>query len=60
MAAQKKKKGQTFFAYLNAYYRKGGQIKALNSLDSSRPNRRLLQNPKTRNFNELCLPESDF
>ena len=27
MAAQKKKKKwQTFFAYLNAYYRKGGQI----------------------------------
>ena len=35
-------------------------IKALYSLDSSKPNGRLLQNPKTRGIRELFLPENDF
>ena len=35
-------------------------IKALNSLDSSRPNRRLSQNAKTGGLRELFLPENDF
>ena len=35
-------------------------IKALNSLDSSRPYERLLKNPKTGDFRELFLPENDF
>ena len=35
-------------------------IKALNSLDSSRPNGRLSQNPKPGGFRDLFLPENDF
>ena len=35
-------------------------IKALYSLDSSRPNGRLSQNPKTERFRELFIPENDF
>ena len=34
-------------------------IKALNSLDSSRPNGGLSQNSKTRGFRELFLPKND-
>ena len=34
--------------------------KALNSLDSFRPYRRLLENPKTRALRELFLPEDYF
>ena len=33
-------------------------IKALNSLDSSRPNGRLSQNPKTGGFRKLFLTEN--
>ena len=32
----------------------------LNCLDSSRRYGRLLENPKTGGFRELCLPENDF
>ena len=62
MVAQnwKKKKLKKLFAFLNAYYPKTHLIKALNSLDSSRPNGRLSQNPKTGGFRELFLPENDF
>ena len=62
MAAQKRKKifSAEFFAFLNVYYPKTHLIKALNSLDSSRPNGRLSQNPKTGGFRELFLPENDF
>ena len=62
MAAQKriKKFPLKLFAFLNVYYTKTDLIKALNSLDSSQPNRRLLQNPKTKGFRELFLPENDF
>ena len=56
----KKNCWQNFFAYLNAYYFKIHLIKALNSLDSSRPYGRLLKNPKTSSFRELFLPENDF
>ena len=62
MAAQKRKKKirQKFLAFLNVYYPKTHLIKAFNSLDSSRSNGRLSQNPKTRGFRELFLPENDF
>ena len=62
MAAQKRKKKirQKFLAFLNVYYPKTHLIKALYSLDSSRPNGRLSQNPKTGGFRELFLPENDF
>ena len=35
-------------------------IKALNSIDSSRPYKRLLQIQKTGGSRELFLPENDF
>ena len=62
MAAQKRKKKfrRKFLAFLNVYYSKTHLIKALNSLDSSRPNGKLSQHPKTGGFRELFLPESDF
>ena len=62
MAAQKCKKNcwQKFFAFLNAYFPDNHQIKAINSLDSSRPNGRLLQTPKTGGFWESFLPQNDF
>ena len=62
MAAQKRKKKirQKFLAFLNVYYPKTHLIKALYSLDSSRPNGRLLQNPKTGGLRESFLPENDF
>ena len=47
-------------AVLNAYYPKTHLIKALNSLDSQRPNGRLSQNLKTGGFRELHLLENDF
>ena len=58
MAAQKlpKKFCQKFFAFLNAEYPKTDLFKALNSLDSSRPNGRLSQNPKAGSFRESFLP----
>ena len=63
MAAQKRKKNffrQKFLAFLNVYYPQIHLIKALYSLDSSRPNGRLSQNSKTGDFMELFLPENDF
>ena len=62
MAAQKRKKKirQKFLAFLNVYYPKTHLIKALYSLDSSRPNETLSQIPKTERFRELFLPENDF
>ena len=58
MAAQKRKKKnlQKFLAY----YPKTHLIKALHCLDSSRPNGRLSQIPKTGSFREFFLPENDF
>ena len=56
---KKKKMGRIFFAVLNVYYPKTNLIKALNSLDSSRPNGRLSQNPKARGFRELFLSKND-
>ena len=55
MAAQKCKK--TFLAEMfhSVYYPKTHQLS-----DSLRTNGRLAQNPKTRGFRELFLPESDF
>ena len=49
MAAQKQKKivSKKFCAFLNVYCPKTPQIKSLNSLDSSRPNGRLLESQKT-------------
>ena len=41
---------KNFLAFLNVYYLKTHLIKALNFLDSSRPNERLSQNPKTGGF----------
>ena len=62
MAAQKCKKKfrQKLFAFLNVYYPKTHQIKALYSPDSSELNERLSQNPKTAGFRELLLPENVF
>ena len=63
MAAQRVKKKhiwEKFLAFLNVYYPKTHLIKALYSLDSSRPNGRLLQNPKTGGLRESFLPENDF
>ena len=52
--------GRTFLAFLDAYYFLTDLIKALNSLDSSRPYRRLLENLKTGGFRKSFLPENDF
>ena len=62
MADQKRKKHfqENFLAFLNVYYPKTHLIKTLYSLDSSRPNGRLLQNLKTGGFRELFLPKNDF
>ena len=47
-------------AFLNAYYLKTDLIETLYSLDFSRPNGKLSENPKTGGFRELFLPENDF
>ena len=62
MADQKGKKNfwQKLLAFLNVNYPRTNLIKAPYCLDSSRPNGRLLQNPKTGGFRELFLPENDF
>ena len=62
MAAQKHARicWQKLFAFLNIYLYKTQLIKALNSLDSSRPYKRLLENPKTGGSRDLFLPENDF
>ena len=62
MADQKctKKFRKIFLAFLNVYYPKTHLTKTLYSLDSSRPNGRLLQNVKTGGFRELFLPKNDF
>ena len=57
---KKKKCWQKFFAYLNDYEPQAQLIKIHNSLDSSRPYRRLLENQKTRGSREFFLPENDF
>ena len=55
-----RKFGRNFFAYLHAYYFKAHLMEAFNSLDSSKPYGRLLENPKTGCFLKLFLPENDF
>ena len=65
MVAHKWKKknkddGKSFFAFLIAYLPKTQLIKALNSLDSSRTYRTLLESPKPGSSRELILPESGF
>ena len=62
MAAPKffKKLSAECFAFLNAYYPKTHIIQSLNSLDSSRPYGRLLENQKTWGSKELFLPENGF
>ena len=62
MAAQKLKKNcqQKFFAFLNASYPKTHLIQSLNSLDSSRPYGRLLENQKVWGSTELFQPKRDF
>ena len=45
---------------MNAYYRKTHLIEARNSLDSSKPYKRLLQIQETGGSRELFLPENDF
>ena len=47
---KEKKNWQKFLEFLNVYYHKTYLIKALNYLDSSRPNGTLSQNPKTGGF----------
>ena len=49
-----------WFAFLNASYTKTNLIKSLNSLDSSRPCRKLLENQKAGGVKELLLPENDI
>ena len=48
------------FAFLNASYPEIHLIQSLNSLDSSRPYGRLLENQKTRGSKKLFLPKNDF
>ena len=48
------------FAFLNVSYPKIHLIQSLNSLDSSRPYGRLLENQKTRGSKKLFLPKNDF
>ena len=48
MQNKNKKKKRNFLAFLNANYSKTYLIKALNSIDASRTNGRLVQNPKKR------------
>ena len=62
MAAPKffKKLSAECFAFLNAYYPKTRIIQSLNSLESSRPYGRLLENQKTWGSKELFLPEYGF
>ena len=48
------------FGSFECLYPKTHLIKALYSLDSSRPNGRLSQNPKTGGFRDLFLPENNF
>ena len=57
---QKQKFQWKFLTFLHVYYHKNHLIKTLYSLDSSRTNGRLSQNPKTGCFRELFLPENDF
>ena len=54
---KKTKKKQKFLAFLNANYSKTNLIKALNSIDASRTNGRLVQNPKKKEAlgNYFCL-----
>ena len=55
MAAQKQIKIAEIFCFFELVFIQN-KIKALNSLDSSRPNGRLLENPKTGGSREhFCL-----
>ena len=61
MATQKQKElSGNFFAFSNASYPKTHLIQSLNSLESSRPYERLLENQKTGGSKELFLPKNDF
>ena len=62
MGAQKRKKKllAEMFCILNVYYPKTYLIKVFNSLDSSRPYERLLENHKTGGSRELFVPENCF
>ena len=65
MVAQKDRKkkkngGKHIFPFLNAYSPKTQLIKVLNSIDSSRTYRRLLEIPKPGSSRELFLPENGF
>ena len=62
MAVEKRKKKKKFFLtkifdILECLITKTKLIKIHNSLDSSRPYGRLLENPKTWGSRELLLPE---
>ena len=61
MTAQKRKKKiwAEIFGIFECLFPKTHLLKVLNSLDSSRPNGGLSQNPKTGGFRELFLPKSD-
>ena len=61
LAVQKRKKNSAeIFGIFECLLPQTHLIKTLNSLDSSRQNRRLSQNPKTGCFRELFLPKIDF
>ena len=62
MTAQKctHKKLQKFATFLNAYYLQKHLVESLNSLHSSRPYGRLLENQKRGGSREPFLPENYF
>ena len=62
MVAQKCKKKfwQNLFAFLNVYYPETHKIKALKSLDTSRPYRRPLENKKTGDSREFKNDQSSM
>ena len=61
MPAQKHKKNMAeIFCIFECLLPQNPQLKALNSLHSSRPYGRLLEHPKTRVCRELFLHENDF
>ena len=62
MTAQKCKKKflAEIFCIFECVLLPNPSIKALNSLDSSRPNGRLSQSPKAGAFRELFVPKNDF
>ena len=62
MVAQKSKQkfSAKIFCIFNAYSSKTHQIKSLNSLDTSRSYKKLLENQKTGGSRDLFLPENYF